>query len=202
MARCLRHRYSSPGVRTGFVLSVAILLFAAVAGFALSPARAAETPAPLSAGCTELNRATYDVQTTGTFAGTFAFLAGERIVLTAGAPATGAPTGVQFELSFTAVQSASYPGTLTYVVPADGTMTVSWTALGGDPTWAVSCQEPGSDPAPTPTPEPTATSVPTASACVPRGNENAERASQNGKEHSCLDQAKASKQDKGGKHSK
>jgi hypothetical protein len=202
MARCLRHRYSRPSVRTGFILFIAMLLLSGAAGFALRPVRAAETPATLSAGCIELNRATYDVQATGTFAGTFAFLAGERIVLTAGAPPTGAPTAFQFELDFTAVRSASYPGTLTYVVPVDGIMTVSWTALGGDPTWAVSCQEPGTDPTPTPTPEPTATAVPTASACVPRGNENAERASQNGKEHSCLDEGKVSKQNKGNKHSR
>ena len=182
-----RRRIPVPGARTGFALFMAALLLSGLTGFAMRSAKAADTPA-LSAGCTALNSPQYDTMSTNVFAGTGRFLAGERVKVTAGAPTTGVPTAFDIDVDWTLAVSAAVPGTATWVAPADGDYILSWTVNSGEATWTVSCEAPGQDPTPTPTSEPTATATPTPapSSCVPRGNENAEQASQNGKEHSCL----------------
>ena len=182
-----RRRIPVPGARTGFALFMAALLLSGLTGFALRSASAADTPA-LSAGCTALNSPQYETMGTSSFAGTSTFLAGERVKVAAGAPTTGASTAFDVMVDWNVAQSAAVPGTATWVVPADGPFTLYWSVNDGEATWTVSCEAPGQDPTPTPTTEPTATATPTPapSSCVPRGNENAEQASQNGKEHSCL----------------
>jgi hypothetical protein len=208
MARNLRHRSFGAGARTGFVLFIATLLLSGAAGFALRPARAADTPAvALSAGCTGLNDPFYDGRSAGANAGTGSFLAGERISVAAGDPSSGAPQSFTVYVNFMDTVIKTFPGTFTFTVPTDGSYNIFWGIdTGTDATWSVSCREPGQDSTPTPTPEPTATAVPSTDTCVARGNENAERASQNGKEHSCLDQSKTStlsnKPGKGNKHNR
>jgi hypothetical protein len=162
------------------------MLLSGLTGFALRSAHAADTPA-LSVGCAALNAPGYDSTGTSNFAGTGAFLAGERVVVAA-VPATGMPTAFDIYVDWVVAKSAPVPGTATWVVPADGQYTLYWSTNTGEAAWTVSCGAPGQDPTPTPTTEPTATptATPAPSSCVPRGNENAERASQNGKEHSCL----------------
>jgi hypothetical protein len=181
-------RTSVPGARTGIALFMAALLLSGLTGFALRSAHAAETPA-LSAGCTALNAPGYDNTGTSTFAGTATFLAGETVVVAA-TPATGAPTAFDIYVDWAVAQSAGVPGTATWVVPANGDYTLYWSANVDEAAWTVSCEAPGQDPTPTPEPTATPTATPAPSSCVPRGNENAERASQNGKENSCLSKDK------------
>ncbi len=185
----LRRRMSVPGARTGIALFMAALLLSGLTGFALRSADAADTPA-LSAGCTALNGSAYDVTGASGYAGSITLLAGERVVVTAGAPMTESPTAFEIAVDWNAAQSAAVPGTATWVVPADGSYILYWSVDNGGATWTVSCEAPGQDPTPTPTIVPTATATPAPSSCVPRGNENAEQASQNGKEHSCLEKDK------------
>jgi hypothetical protein len=206
MARNLRHRSLGPAARTGFVLLIATLLLSGAAGFALSPARAAETPAALSTGCAGLNDPFYDLRTSGSYAGIGDYLAGERISIAAGDPSSGAPQSFTVYVN-SDTHTTAIPAAFTFTVPMDGKYELFWSIdTGFDATWSVSCQAPGQDPTPTPTPEPTMTPVPSTGNCVARGNENAERASQNGKEHSCLDQSKTSTQSikpvKGNKHNR
>jgi hypothetical protein len=181
-----RRRKTVPGAHTGIALFMAAMLLSGLTGFALRSAHAAETPA-LSAGCAALNAPGYDTTGTSNFAGTGTFLAGERVVVVA-VPATGVPTTFDFYVDWNVAKSAAVPGTVNWDVPASGPFTLFWSVDTGEAAWTVSCGTPGQDPTPTPTTEPTATptATPVPSSCVPRGNENAEQASQNGKEHSCL----------------
>ncbi len=182
-------RVSVPGARTGIALFMAALLLSGLTGFALRSAHAAETPA-LSAGCTALNAPENDGKYTSRLPGDGQFLAGERVVVAAAAPTTDSPTSFDIWVGWDLAVTTAFPGTASWVVPTAGTYNVWWTVDAGEATWNVSCEAPGQDPTPTPEPTATPTATPAPSSCVPRGNENAERASQNGKENSCLSKDK------------
>lgn len=128
----------------------------------------ATTPAQaeLSAGCSDLNDPYYDgfYGSSGNRNDRYRYVAGERIRIQAGPPDDFDPTTiVLFDNSNGGEQvaSASYPGTLTYVIPATGDYNFGWT-VAANATFMVSCMSVG--PTPTTTATTTATVTPTATA--------------------------------------
>jgi hypothetical protein len=126
---------------------------------------------PTSPGCGVMNLfaavfdAAYEVQ-----GGTIGpFNAGDHIVMTAGAPATGTPTTVSLSVGNVAVDSTPFPGTVEYTVPASNSVIhMFWRVLPtpATATWTVSCT-PG--PAPTDTTAPNVTIGFTSPSASPNG---------------------------------
>jgi hypothetical protein len=164
MAPHLFFRFPRSTFRTGSLAFVAAVLVAQLLTSAILPTNAVHAQSvPLSSGCVALNGAVYDGVYSSSFAGRLSFIAGERISLTAAAPHTGIPTEIRFEINFATAQTADYPGTLVYRVPANSTFTTSWTLDNGTASWLVSCGLTGepTSPAATPTPTDIPTSTPT-----------------------------------------
>jgi hypothetical protein len=164
MAHRLPTRILSSAARGGLLPIVAAALLVQLVGSALLPSGSvrAQTPPPLSSGCTALNATTYDGFFSGSFAGQLTFIAGELISLSANPPQSGSPTQIRFDRDFVTVLTAQYPGTLVYQVPANGMFFLSWTLDNGQATWQVSCGLTGTPTTPSPTPTPTNTPEPTA----------------------------------------
>ena len=123
----------------------------------------ANAQAAPSAGCDILNGV--DLATlnpTGAILGApRAFFAGDTIVATVASPtATGTPTGVQLEIDTIVVDSDSFPGSVTYVFPADGNFQVDMRLDAAQATWTLTCGQPIVPPVPGPA---TAAPVPTLS---------------------------------------
>jgi Ca2+-binding RTX toxin-like protein len=99
------------------------LVMAAVVVVALVTGPFIGTPpaSALSAGCTQFNHPGYDTAYTSGSTAPVAFSAGEQIVATAGAIVSGPlPTTVTFEVPVgVVVDTAAYPGTVTYTFLAD-----------------------------------------------------------------------------------
>jgi hypothetical protein len=164
MAPHLFFRFPRSTFHTGSLAFVAALLVAQLLVSAILPTNAAHAQSvPLSSGCVAINGAVYDGVYSSSFAGRLSFIAGERISLTAAAPHTGIPTEIRFDINFATAQTADYPGTLVYRVPANSTFTASWTLDNGTASWLVSCGVTGEPHSPTATPTPTdvPTSTPT-----------------------------------------
>jgi hypothetical protein len=164
MAPHLFFRFPRSTFHTGSLAFVAALLVAQLLVSAILPTNAAHAQSvPLSSGCVAINGAVYDGVYSSSFAGRLSFIAGERISLTAAAPHTGIPTEIRFDINFATAQTADYPGTLVYRVPANSTFTASWTLDNGTASWLASCGVTGEPHSPTATPTPTntPTSTPT-----------------------------------------
>lgn len=106
----------------------------------------------MSDGCTKANLTILDGQyTVGIISLTpVQFNAGEQIIVMAGTPATANP-GDSISLSDggSPVDTGTFPGTLTYTIPADGNYEFEWRVSGQgvvDATWSISCVEAGSNP--------------------------------------------------------
>lgn len=113
----------------------------------------------LSSGCDVFNRAQLDGQYIQMDV-VVSLETGEVLSFTADTPTSGdAPTGIGLRVgpSGTApqdlpeVDSASFPGTVTYMVPADGDYAVLWTTKSASPdpldaTWDLSCELPEEEP--------------------------------------------------------
>ena len=216
MARNQRPRIITSASGARLLPLVAILVLAGTFGSAFLPGGGARAQTqPLSAGCTALNGAGYDAYYSGAFGGTYNFLAGERISLTAGQPDAESPGTLLLDVNFVTAASANYPGKIVYAVPANSNFSVSWTLDRGSATWIVSCGTTGEPapptatptptntplPAATNTPLPTATDVPpststvqapadptaTATPCVGQGADHTDNASDQGQDRRCRD---------------
>ncbi len=74
--------------------------------------------------------------------------AGEKLTISAGAPFAGAPTTITLFVNDIMVASATFPGTVEYVIPTAGLYAFQWHIdLGGPATWTVSCAAAAVDPA-------------------------------------------------------
>lgn len=164
MAHRLPTRIFASAARGGLLPVVAAAILIQLFGSALLPSGSvrAQTPPPLSSGCTSLNAAMYDGFYSGSFGGQGTFNAGERISFSVNSPQSGTPTQIRFDRDFVTVLTASYPGTLVYQVPANAMFFVGWTLDNGQATWQVSCGLTGDQTTPTPTSTPTNTPEPTA----------------------------------------
>lgn len=82
------------------------------------------------------------------------FFSGDTIVATVAPPtASGTPTGVQLEVDTIVVDSDGFPGSVTYVFPADGDFEVDLilNTLPAQATWTITCGQPPTAAAPVPT---------------------------------------------------
>jgi uncharacterized repeat protein (TIGR01451 family) len=152
----------SRGVRVTLLALVALVLGAQI----LPAAPAALAQPALSSGCTTLNHAVFDGEyQRGGLPGAFAFVAGERIRVTAAPPATpGPPTTMTLTVG-AVVQTSAFPATITYVTPAPGTYQVTWRVENAATvTYHLACDHP----LPTP-PQLTLTATASPSPVVPAG---------------------------------
>ena len=141
------------------VAAVGVAVVAAIAGplVLLGTATAQEE---LSTACAKLNVAPFDaLYTSSGF--TLPFFAGDTMTMTAGPPTNDTnPEGVKLTVD-DLVFTDTFPGTVTYTIPTDGSYTVQWT-LTPDPfdvaTWTVTC-EPGLAPPTTTTVATTTTTI-------------------------------------------
>ncbi len=120
-----------------------LLVIAWVAG-ALAPLALTATPAGATpaAGCPTLNGSAFDGSSTGDSLFPLDFNAGERIMFTAANPASGTPTAVNLRIGGNLVDTATFPGTVSFTAPADlSGIGVSWdlAPAGATATWTVSC---------------------------------------------------------------
>jgi hypothetical protein len=126
------------------VLPVAVIVFHAAA---------AASAQDLSPGCQLLNDPSWEAGLPHSGGGfiivTFPFAAGELIMASAGEPTlNGTPTTVSLIVNNVVVATASFPGTVQYVIPADGEYSVFWSAgPSGNNTWSIGCEAPVTDPA-------------------------------------------------------
>lgn len=121
------------------VLVVITLVMGALAPLALTAQPAGATP---SAGCPSLNGSGFDGPSAGGLINPTNLNAGERIVFSASAPATGAPTAVNLRVGGSVVDTAPFPGTVSFTVVVDlASTSVSWdlTPASATATWTVSC---------------------------------------------------------------
>ena len=120
------------------VLVVIAWVAGVVVPLALPATPAGATP---SAGCPSLNSFSFDETSAGNAIFPANFNAGERVVVSA-APATGSPTAVNLRYAGALVDTAPFPGTVSFTVPADASSTgVSWdlTPASATAVWTVSC---------------------------------------------------------------
>jgi len=122
-----------------------VLLVVTWVGAALVPLAVASTPAGAtpSAGCPSLRGSGFDDVSAGGLINPANFNAGERVTVSASAPATGAPTAVNLRYAGSLVDTATFPGTVSFTVPADSTTSLSWdlSPAGATATWTVSCTD-------------------------------------------------------------
>lgn len=107
-----------------------------------TPAGAA--PPPFSAGCQSLNDAALDGQYNFKEVANVTLSEGEYVQVTYGPPIIGIPTAAVMTVNGDTVDvdGSATGGLVRYVVPADGTYTLTWIALGDGapkPTWDASC---------------------------------------------------------------
>ena len=116
-------------------LIVLMLIAAATIAVPAGAAVAAE-----SDGCAALNGSNFDgLAFSGGVSGP-TFAAGDELIMTAGLPWTvGPPTATTLTVNFAVVGTDGYPGTVGYIIPADGAYTVGWVANGGNAMWDVRC---------------------------------------------------------------
>jgi hypothetical protein len=97
-------------------------------------------PPPMSAGCNDVNNQRF-VEYRGASEGPSFFFAGETITVGAFPPSSGSPTTVRLEFPVgTVVDTAPFPGTVSYVVPTDGESTVLWSLDRGTATFVPHCE--------------------------------------------------------------
>ncbi|MEM9950250.1 MAG: hypothetical protein AAF846_01510 [Chloroflexota bacterium] len=112
-----------------------------------------------SAGCDALNLDSRDGQYTSGNSTVPQFFAGDIVSMTANppidAPSGGTPTQIRLEVNSVLVDTAPFPGTVTYTIPSDGNYDVFWTEGTTliNVTWSVECVDGMSSP-PTPMPNP------------------------------------------------
>ena len=93
----------------------------------------------LSDGCALLNSPTFDMENAGGQSDGRDFVAGDVVTVRTGQPAGGGAPEDTFlfinnEVSST---SPSFPASLSYTVPTDGTYSVKWEVINGAVTWNV-----------------------------------------------------------------
>jgi hypothetical protein len=119
--------------------TVSLLLVAQLTTAA--PASHAQT---ISLGCTFLNESFDGLASGYNTLSPVAFVAGDQLRVSAGAPAGGAPFAppqgpITLELNGTVVATVAYPGTVTQTIPTAGTYSVSVRVNRGLVTWTTSC---------------------------------------------------------------
>lgn len=119
-----------------FLLPLALVAATAVAVFAAVAAPPARADG-LSVGCAGFPTAVDVVATEVVVAAPFA--AGEEVSGTATLPPTGSPTTVSLRVNETIVDSTTYPGTVSYVIPATGTYSLQFFVDAGGADWVFSC---------------------------------------------------------------
>jgi|RhiMetdeSRZDD1v2_1073273.scaffolds.fasta_scaffold199074_2 hypothetical protein len=129
-------------------LAFRIVLAAAVVALNAAAASAQD----LSPGCQLLNDPSWEAGLPHSGGGfpraPQPFAAGELITTSAGEPTlNGTPTTVTLIVNDVVVDTAPFPGTVQYVIPAEGQYTVAWTVDMGNNTWSISCEAPLVDPA-------------------------------------------------------
>lgn len=141
------------GARRALAIFTAIT--AALAAAALAPPASAQE---LSPGCAAANAGNLDgLYSQGGWLFGRTFAAGETLTVSARTPTrpplTG-PASITLKIGGVTVDTASFPGTVTYAFTAAGAYTASWSVTSGSgstkATWRVSCSRLGSPP-PTPT---------------------------------------------------
>ena len=141
-------------------LAVSTVITAALAAAALAPSTSAHSS--LSPGCEGEN---HDAPLDGLYrAGGWilnrTFAAGDRLRVTADPPTKGGtPSSITLEVNGVTVDTATFPGALTYTFTQDGGYTAWWSTVGNGPsgeateaTWAVSCSHPVGSGSPPPRP--------------------------------------------------
>ena len=102
------------------------------------PARAGN----LSAGCEYLNDPFFDGFFSGVSIFGFQMFRGERIVGSVGPPTVGSPTTLSLVIDGMPVDTASYPGTVRYTVPHNGTFDVRFYVNDGIAAFSIRCLPP------------------------------------------------------------
>jgi len=120
------------------VIAIAVLLLGLVAAIG-HPAQAVA----LSPGCEEVNQPSHDGTYPGVIFISWQMFAGERLIMSAGEPHTGTPSTLYLYFDGPLVDTAPFPGTVSYTVPADGIYSFGWIPDYGTVTWDVSCLPPG-----------------------------------------------------------
>ena len=123
----------------GAAVLIATLLAMAGAGpNAATPVARAQS---ISAGCELLNMPYWDtLEYFSASPGELTFNAGDQIRITARRAVDGSLTSVELWVDTTVVDTAPFPGTVTYTFPATGLYEVYWIAIGlGNARWSVEC---------------------------------------------------------------
>lgn len=109
------------------------------ASLAVAPVASAEPSSDLSPGCQVVNSPNYDALYASTQIAD-AFAAGERVTVTASEPTSaGVPTSVGFWVGGVEVDSASFPGVLSYTFEAGIDTTIGWVSAVANVTWSAVC---------------------------------------------------------------
>ena len=94
----------------------------------------------LSPGCQLVNRANTDKVLVSISTGTVRqFFSGETITIAAGTPTTATPTTVTLVVDEASVDTAAFPGEVSYTFPADAMATVTW-LVDGNATFSARCE--------------------------------------------------------------
>lgn len=134
------------------VLSLLVTCVLLVALTVSSSSAAAQTQ---PSGCQSLNDPLYDSLSIGTTVSPLNYVAGQQIVVMASPPFEfGAPEVLTLSVNDEPVASASYPATVNYTIPADGSYSVNWTTEVANVAWTVSCDQRADLPADTTTSTP------------------------------------------------